>query len=471
MIEELIGQSLGQYQILELVGQGGMAHVYKAYQPALERFVAIKGLLTPLHLGSDSELLKRFYREARLVAKLTHPHIVPIHDFGEDHSWAFIVMEYISGGTVRDQLAKAEALRVRLSLPWVLKVTEQAALALDFAHLNDVVHRDVKPGNMLLRTEDFVLLSDFGIATLLESRQALSSVGSTVGTPHYMAPEQGSPGGSIDGRTDIYALGVVLYQCLTGRLPFVADSPIGIIMKHIQEPVPRPSLYVPGLPPRVEQIVLTAMAKDPDARYQRAADMAADLQLAQDELRMSGPGSLLYQYQLQAHGAHGPSSRPTVGYEAAYSVVNAPRGIPGAPGTCFRCGAANQPYSRFCTLCGYDLAGAQAQNDRYLLPDGRPLLARITFANGPLAAGSFMLHQEDTTLGRNLNNDIVIQDATVSRSGHARLLFHEGTWFIEDLNSSNGTFVNGTRIVQPVPLQTGDEVRLGDVSLVFETVA
>ena len=260
---------------------------------------------------------------------------------------------------------------------------------------------------------------------------------------------------------------------MTGRLPFVADSPIGVIMKHIQEPVPRPSLYVPSLPARVERIILTALQKDPGARYQRAAEMAADVQVAQDELRMSGSGSLLYQYQLQAHAAqaaHAPSSRPTVGFDAAHAKVNAPRGVPGAPGTCFRCGAANHPQSRFCSLCGYDMASIQTRNDRDLLPDGKPLLARITFANGPLAGGSFMLHQDETMLGRNLDNDIVIQDATVSRSGHARLVFHDGTWFIEDLNSSNGAFVNGIRIVQPVPLQTGDEVRLGDVSMVFEMV-
>src|SRR5581483_5535013 len=167
----------------------------KAYQPALERFVAIKGLRAPLQTDQEADLLKRFYREARLVAKLNHPHIVPIYDFGEEHSWAFIVMEYIAGGTVRDQLAKADALRVRLSLPWVLKVVEQAALALDFAHLHGVVHRDVKPGNMLLRSEDFMLLSDFGIATILETSLPLSRTGSTVGTPQYMAPEQGAPGG------------------------------------------------------------------------------------------------------------------------------------------------------------------------------------------------------------------------------------------------------------------------------------
>jgi serine/threonine protein kinase len=480
MLEELIGQTLGQYQIHELIGQGGMARVYRAVQPTLERYVAIKALPTRLDNIQDQELLHRFYVEAKLVAKLSHPHIVPVHDFGEDQGWAYIVMEYIAGGTVREQMAKAESIYARLSLPWTLKVIEQAALALDFAHLNGVVHRDVKPGNMLLRTEDFMLLSDFGIATILQSSLALSRTGSTVGTPQYMAPEQGIPNGVIDGRTDIYALGVVLYQCVTGRLPFAADTPIGIIMKHIQEPVPRPALYVPGLSPRVEQIILTAMAKDPNQRYQRAAEMAAELQMAQDELRMAGPGRLLYPFQTQP--AHSPPSGPSPAhaayaghagprYDAAYPVINAPRGVPGAPGTCFRCGAANNPHSRFCTRCGYDLSGARARNDRYVLPDGRKLLARISFRNGPLASISFMLHQDETTLGRTAGNDIVIQDGTISRQGHAKLIFHQGVWFIEDLQSSNGTFVNDARIVQPVPLQSGDELRLGDVVLSFETVA
>src|SRR5258707_788212 len=145
MLEELIGQSLGQYQIRELIGQGGMARVYRAVQPTLGRSVAIKALPRRLDNVQDQELLQRFYAEAKLVAKLSHPHIVPVHDFGEDQGWAYIVMEYIAGGTVREQMSKAESIYARLSLPWTLKVIEQAALALDFAHRNGVVHRDVKP--------------------------------------------------------------------------------------------------------------------------------------------------------------------------------------------------------------------------------------------------------------------------------------------------------------------------------------
>jgi serine/threonine protein kinase len=479
MLDDLIGRSLGQYQILELIGRGGMATVYKAYQPTLDRYVALKALPTRLDNTQDQELLRRFDVEAKVVAKLAHPHIVPTHDFGEDQGFAYIVMEYIAGGTVREQMAKAESIYARLSLPWTLKVIEQAALAHDIAQLNGVVHRDVKPANMLLRSEDFMLLSDFGIATILQSSLALSRTGSTVGTPQYMAPEQGMPNAAIDGRTDIYALGVVLYQCITGRLPFVADTPIGIIMRHIQDPVPPPTLYVPGLPSRVERIILTAMAKDPNQRYQRAAEMAAELQVAQDELRMAGPGRLLYPYQ--THPARMPASSgpsvvghaagPNSGYDVAYPQVNAPRGVPGAPGTCFRCGAANNPQSRYCTRCGYDLSGARARHDRYVLPNGRKLLARITFRNGPLAGMGFMLHQDETTLGRTAGDDIVIQDGTVSRNGHAKLIFHQGVWFVEDLNSSNGTFLNNERVAQPVPLRSGDELRLGDVVLAFETVA
>jgi serine/threonine-protein kinase len=465
MLEDLIGARLGQYRIDELIGQGGMARVYRAYQPTLDRNVAIKALPTRLDNVQDQDLLHRFYVEARLVAKLTHPNIVPVHDFGEDQGWAYIVMEYIAGGTVREQMLKAEAQRARLSLPWVLKVVEQAALALDFAHLNGVVHRDVKPGNMLLRTEDFMLLGDFGIATILESSLALSRTGSTVGTPQYMAPEQGMPNGVIDGRTDIYALGVVLYQLVTGHLPFTSETPVGIIMKHIQEPPPAPALYVAGLSPRVEQIILAAMAKDPNARYQRAAEMASELQLAQDELRLAAMAGVRLIYPTR------PAASPVSGPNLAHPVVNAPHGVPGAPGTCFRCGAANSPQSRFCTRCGYDLSGARAQNDRFLLPDGRPLLARISFRSGPLAGLSYVLHQDETTLGRTAGNDIVIQDGTISRQGHARLLFHSGVWYIEDLQSSNGTYVNSARIQQPVPLQTGDEVRLGDVLMTFEVLA
>jgi hypothetical protein len=245
---------------------------------------------------------------------------------------------------------------------------------------------------------------------------------------------------------------------VTGRLPFMADAPMAIVLQHIHEAPPRPAALVPGLPPAVEQIILRAMAKDPKARYQRAQDLAAHLRMAADELRRNGRGS--------------PRTIP----REAPPHVNAPaiiplppRGKPGAPGTCFRCGAANPPHNRYCTTCGYDLSGDRARHDRYLLPNRQPLRCRITVRNGPLTGHSFVLHQDVTTLGRTAGNDIIIPDGTVSRN-HARLIFHAGKWSLEDVGSSNGSYVNGTRITRATPVMHGDTIRLGDEILSFELV-
>jgi tRNA A-37 threonylcarbamoyl transferase component Bud32 len=451
---ELLGQSLGQYQVRELIGLGGMARVYKGYQTSLARYVAIKAIPAQLDNARDNTFLQRFTTEARVIARLTHPNIVPVHDYGEDKGWAFIVMEYIGGGTLRERIVHAEQQHTRMDLGLTLELLAQSALALDFAHTNGVVHRDVKPGNMLLRTEDHLLLSDFGIAAILEANQNFTRTGANIGTPQYMAPEQGMPNGIVDARTDIYALGVVLFQCVTGRLPFIADSPMATVMKHISEPPPRPSALAPGLPASVEQIILRAMAKDPKARYQRAQDMASQLRAAAVEVRQAARSPVRTLARDQVQGA------PAV-------VPLPPRGKTGAPGTCFRCGAANNPQNRFCTTCGYDLSGVRAQVDRYTLPNGRPLRCRITIRNGPLAGHSFVLHQDVTKLGRTAGNDVVIPDGTVSRY-HARLFFHNGQWSIEDLGSSNGTWVNGTRVARPTPVQHGDTLRLGDDVVGFE---
>ena len=458
-MSELVGQQLGQYQVLELIGQGGMAKVFKGYQPSLQRYVAIKSIPSQVDNAPDSTFVGRFTNEARVVARLTHPNIVPVHDYGEDKAWAFIVMEYIAGGTLRDRIVRAEAQNRGLDLLLALELIAQAAMALDFAHANNVIHRDVKPGNMLLRTEDHLLLSDFGIATILEANQAFTRTGANVGTPQYMAPEQGIPNGVIDGRTDIYALGVVLFQSVTGRLPFVADSPMGVIYKHIHESPPRPSAVMPGLPPAVEQIILKSMAKDPRARYQHAREMAMDLRSAASEVRRNPRPPLL---TVPRDGQPPPPN-------GHLAIPLSPRGMPGAPGTCFRCGAANPAANRFCTTCGYDLSGTRMQVDRYVLPDGRVLRCRITLRTGPLAGHSFVLHQDTTTLGRTVGNDIVIPDGTVSRH-HARLFFRDRQFFIEDTRSSNGTYVNKARVTQPAPLKSGDIVRIGDDEFLFELI-
>ncbi|HLY29441.1 MAG TPA: FHA domain-containing protein, partial [Ktedonobacterales bacterium] len=302
-------------------------------------------------------------------------------------------------------------------------------------------------------------LSDFGIATMLEASMAFSRTGSTVGTPQYMAPEQGLPDGIVDARTDVYALGVVLFQCVTGRLPYIADTPVGIIMKHIQEPTPRPISIVPTLPPLVNEIVLRAMEKDQRNRYQTAAEMASDLRMAMNQLT-SGVARL-------PSPTVSPHSAPLTATPMAAPRVATPRGVPGAPGTCFRCGAANNPANRYCTTCAYDLSGARAAADRVMGPNGRPVRCRITFRTGPLTGQSFVLHQDTTTIGRTAGNDIIIQDGTVSRQ-HARIFFLNNQWVIEDLGSANGTWIDSTRVDRLIPLESGDPLRFGDDFAIFE---
>ena len=452
----LVGHSLGQYQVRQLIGQGGMANVYKAYQPSLDRYVAIKVISTHVDNTRDPSFAQRFTAEARLIAKLTHPNIVPIHDYGEEQGWAFIVMEYIAGGTLRDRMVQADQRRSLVDLAPALELLAQAALGLDCAHQHGVIHRDVKPANMLLRTDDHLLLSDFGIAAILEANKAFTRSGGNAGTPQYMAPEQGMPNGVIDARTDIYALGVVLFQAVTGRLPFDAPEPMGIVVQHAHEPVPRPGLLVPGLPQRVEQIILRAMEKQPGRRFQHAREMADQLKTAASEVRRSQRAST-------------PTTRMNGHYDGYLGQAGQlpPRGVPGQPGTCFRCGAANNPLNRYCTTCGYDLSGKRAEVDRFRLPNGRPLRCRVTLRNGTQAGFSYVLHQDVTSLGRTAGNDLIIQDPTISRH-HARLFFHNGQWSVEDLNSSNGTYVNGARVTRPMPLQHGDELRLGDDFMGFE---
>ena len=215
-VNALIGKSLGAFRVVDRIGAGGMATVFKAYQPTLDRYVAIKVL--PAYHARDPIFVKRFVQEARSVAKLAHPNIVQIHDFAEQDGYTYIVMEYVDGGTLKDRLKKP------LSVLEAIDVTIQAAEGLDCAHRNGIIHRDVKPANMLLRKDGHLILSDFGIAKILEGTTNLTRVGTGIGTPQYMSPEQGM-GQPVDRRSDIYSLGIVLFHCLTGRVPFTADSP------------------------------------------------------------------------------------------------------------------------------------------------------------------------------------------------------------------------------------------------------
>lgn len=272
LIEDLTGRQLGPYEILEPLGEGGMASVYKAFQAGVDRQVALKVL--PRQLATDPTFVARFRQEARALAQLQHPHIVPIHDFGEEGGYTYLAMSYIEGGTLVSMMNGRP-----LPLGVVRRIISQIGDALDYAHSTGLVHRDVKPSNILIDKRGNCLLTDFGISKLIASSSSITTTGSTTGTPAYMSPEQGL-GHKIDGRSDQYSLGVILYELVTGRPPYDADTPIAVVIKHIYDPLKPPRELNPELPENVERVIIRALAKNPDERFATVGEMVRALQMA-----------------------------------------------------------------------------------------------------------------------------------------------------------------------------------------------
>ena len=271
------GQTLGPYRIIIQIGKGGMATVYKAYQPSVDRYVAIKVL--PSRLAESKEFATRFQQEARIIAKLEHPHILPVFDYGESDGIAYFVMRYLEAGTLKE---KMEAGRP-LPLNEIDRIFNQLADALSYAHSHGIVHRDLKPANALIDSYGNIFLTDFGIAKLLESASPrLTQTDAIMGTPAYISPEQ-AQAQPVDQRSDIYSLGIILYEMVTGRVPFVADTPLAIIFKHVSDPLPLPSSIKPDIPASIEQVILKALAKDPRDRFSTAAEFAAAWKRALEE--------------------------------------------------------------------------------------------------------------------------------------------------------------------------------------------
>lgn len=405
---EWVGQVLGGCQIVDKIGEGRMAVVYRAYQPHLERWVAVK-ILRVAETDDRQEFLQRFRQEARAIAALRHPNILTIYDYGEAHNTAYIVMEYVPGGSLKARLTGQP-------IPWpeVARWIIPVGQALAYAHAQGIIHRDVKPANILLARPDWPLLADFGLVKMVGRPEGITRPGVSIGTPAYLSPEQVT-GEPVDHRSDIYSLGVMLYELLTGKLPFQAPTPVEAMLRRLREPPIPPRHFCPSLSPTLEAIILRALARNPADRYPTIQAMVDDL------LQIS-----------RTPGVTPPTPSLT-----------------GERGTTIR-------LERLRAVTGPRLCVLETGVTIPLPPGPDIVLGRSTSA--PFSSPDVDLEPYGASM------------AGISRR-HARLLRRPDGWFLEDLQSTNGTFLNENRLSpgQPARLNHGDLVRLGQLTLIFYT--
>ncbi len=422
-------EMIDHYRIDHMLGQGGMGVVYQATDMNLQRPVAIK-IMHP-HLAANPEFQQRFLQEARAAASLEHPNIVRVLYFGVQGDQAFLVMDLITGGSLRDYLQHLHLQQASLELPELAEFGRQIADALDYAHNRGMIHRDVKPDNVLLKpvtngniTVFQAMLTDFGLAKL-EQSLVHSVPGQTMGTFAYMSPEQ-CRGEEVDGRSDIYSLGVMLYELATGRLPFLAKTLTEAIRMHTSDPVPDPKTIRPGLPDSLVEIIMRCLAKNPADRYQMAGEMAGDL-------------GRVHQALINQPTIPEPPSVPTDSM-AVY--------LASQPGTMRRSTIASRPPA----------SSSQRNVDQLIV---------VSEAGGRQVVP---LTKERTTIGRDPSSDVVLSSDQVSRNHAIITRRREGGYTITDLGSMNGTWLNNNRIPPNAPQNwtPGQPIVIGEFQLTVE---
>lgn len=410
-MSEWIDQVIEGHRITEEIGRGGAAAVYRAYQKQLERWVAIK--ILRIKESGGRQFLKRFQREARAIAALRHPNILTIFNYGEDRQRgiAYIIMEYVPGGSLAKQM-KGQAFSCVDALKLIIPVGE----ALTHAHRHGVIHRDVKPDNILLAQSDWPLLVDFGLAKIVGSTQRITQPGSILGTAVYLSPEQVAAE-DVDHRTDIYSLGIVLYEMLAGRLPFDAETPADSMMLRLHEPPEPIRRFNSKVPKSMETVLMRALERQPEARYASMESFVSDLQRVLHRMERAAPT---------------PEDSLTARMITSRIDIHPTSG--------------------------------EGQARLFIATSGASVLIP------PL--DEVLIGRMDPRLSRPPDIDLDPYGgvtAGMSRR-HARLLRKQEGWFLEDLQSTNGTYVNEVRLLphRPIRLHSGDLVRFGQLTVVFE---
>lgn len=306
---EIIGRKLGDYTIIGILGQGGMAHVYKGYDANLDRYAAVK-VISPGTMMvdiEDKEYRERFLREARAIAKLSHPRIVSVYQFGRtDDNLYYMAMRFVDGEDLRQITKKLQRRGERLGYPYVLKIIRDIASALDYAHQQGVIHRDIKPSNIMVTQDGHGVLTDFGLALSVTDR----TLGNAFGSAHYISPEQAISSDKATATSDLYSLGVVLYELLTGRIPFEGESTMNVALKHISDPPPSPGEFNPDISPAIEAVILKMLEKDPTKRYQTGIEMVRALIAAFASHSTLDTRDFIMDSQLRTPGKHPMNQSP-----------------------------------------------------------------------------------------------------------------------------------------------------------------
>jgi serine/threonine protein kinase len=387
----IIGETVGPYKVEAQIGQGGMATVYKAYHPMLDRHVAIK--VMDSSLVKEPDFIERFKREARAIAKLDNPHIVPVYGFDEHNGQPYIVLKFIDGKTLRDRMKES-----LLSKPEIFEIITAVGDGLQYAHYRGVLHRDTKPSNVLISSDGHVFLTDFGLARFVENVSSLTG-DMIVGTPHYISPEQAVNADTLDEGTDIYSFGVMIYEMVVGCLPFDGDTTFTVIEDHIYKDPPPPTSIKPDLPVELERVILKALEKKRSDRYARISDLVY-------AFKKSWPDEVHHKRDAEKEG----------------------------------------------------ISSTTAES---------PSIATLRAENGK----AFAIKERMIILGRNSStkgilNDIDLSDLDVKKivsRRHAMIQRNNHDFLLQDLESRNGTFVNGERLAagQPYTLVSGDVIEFG----------